>query len=37
MDKLHNFVIGSAKIVAPSFRNLPPILLIPTALAEFIS
>ena len=37
VDKLHNFVISSARIDAPSFKNLPPILSIPIAFDGFIS
>ena len=35
--KLHTFLIGLAKAVAPSFKNLPPILSIPSNFAGFIS
>ena len=37
IDKLHNAVNGVAKVFAPSLRNLPAKLSIPTALFGFIS
>ena len=35
--RLHTFLIGLAKAVAPSFKDLPPILSIPSDFAGFIS
>ena len=35
--RLHTFLIGLAKAVARSFKNLPPILSIPADFAGFIS
>ena len=35
--RLHTFLIGLAKAVAPSFKNLPPILSIPSNFAGLIS
>ena len=33
IERLHTFLIGLAKAIAPSFKNLPPILSILAAFA----
>ena len=37
IERWHKFLIGLAKAVVLSFKNLPPILSIPAAFAGFIS